>query len=757
MAARAKERLERLIQDLEGGGWSDDGSYGDQPGAERHEKRRSAVAAPSPKRRERLSDDAASSASLGLSELAAESTENDVPAARDGAAQPARGWGAHQADLEHKVMALLQERRALEARHARDLAERDAEAARLRAAVDGELAALSERQGEVEARAPLVARQLAEARAALLEGDLVVSREAADALRALPSERLGLADAVRLALHDGMQSLAGENERLRLAGDAAREAVARLDAECGRLRRDNARLAAATSERQADVESTIAALEGRCARLGSELEEAAVAVEVLRAKGRAYDEVEARAERMEAEVARLRPFEASAAQLVERLREAEEGARAAEAREAVAATERGFLARELQDLRDRAARAESDLVARDDKISDLKRARAELHQRLHDADAAARGKGDERLERELARLQAQAAADMDAIRQEAADGAEREVRLMREMRDAALDDAASSKADLRELALAHDALEASAREARLAGDVRVAELLGEGRLRAFEMQRAQAQCEERGAALQEARQRLELLEDKVRTLTGSTLALEADRDRSTAELRAQLDAAVGQLAQYEAAEMGLAGAAALPPGTLGGWGGAAGAAPASGGEQADGEGAAGDGGGGGVARRPLRALGLQALSARCAQLEAEKGELRRSWREAEGRLARAEADLAGVRARLAAVGQPQAFVLERLAEAQARAEDADARAAALQDALEEREAAHRAALEERGALRGDLARLLRERGALDSLRSLVAGALGRAAARTGDRGGDERGCARTPEMGYPTL
>lgn len=45
------------------------------------------------------------------------------------------------------------------------------------------------------------------------------------------------------------------------------------------------------------MESTIAALEARCSRLSSELEEAAVAVEVLRAKGRQYDELEARADR----------------------------------------------------------------------------------------------------------------------------------------------------------------------------------------------------------------------------------------------------------------------------------------------------------------------------------------------------------------------------------------------------------------------------------------------------------------------------
>ena len=46
-----------------------------------------------------------------------------------------------------------------------------------------------------------------------------------------------------------------------------------------------------------------------------------------------------------------------------------------------------------------------------------------------------------------------------------------------------------------------------------------------------------------------------------------------------------------------------------------------------------------------------------------------------------------------------------------------------------QEELVSREATHAAAVEERSALKKDLQRLLRERGALDSLRTLVAGAL----------------------------
>jgi len=59
-------------------------------------------------------------------------------------------------------------------------------------------------------------------------------------------------------------------------------------------------------------------------------------------------------------------------------------------------------------------------------VSELKRVRAELHKRLAEA-VAAPAEGGSRMERELARLQATAAADVDAIRKETHDAAEREV------------------------------------------------------------------------------------------------------------------------------------------------------------------------------------------------------------------------------------------------------------------------------------------------------------------------------------------
>lgn len=52
------------------------------------------------------------------------------------------------------------------------------------------------------------------------------------------------------------------------------------------------------ADKDSAVESTIAGLESRCARLAAELEDTAVALEVARAKAAMYDELQAKADKL---------------------------------------------------------------------------------------------------------------------------------------------------------------------------------------------------------------------------------------------------------------------------------------------------------------------------------------------------------------------------------------------------------------------------------------------------------------------------
>ncbi len=52
------------------------------------------------------------------------------------------------------------------------------------------------------------------------------------------------------------------------------------------------------ADNQGQVDGTVSSLQARCERLSAELEEAAVQVEVLNAKGQMYDDLQAKADRM---------------------------------------------------------------------------------------------------------------------------------------------------------------------------------------------------------------------------------------------------------------------------------------------------------------------------------------------------------------------------------------------------------------------------------------------------------------------------
>jgi hypothetical protein len=293
------------------------------------------------------------------------------------------------------------------------------------------------------------------------------------------------------------QDLAADNERLRLAEEAARGALARLEGEHARLRREGARMAAAAvgewaavggclhppefiahtahthtrnairhtnhhqAERQSEFDATVASLESKVDRLTNELEEAAVGGEVAAAKGRRYDKLEARAEAMvraagvccaccvvahavdacvhlltypqsesfaylapqhiqEAELARLAAVEASSKRLEQQLQRSEVVRSGLEGKGEVLEMERAHLTREVTGLMDRIEQLEEEAAAKADKISQLKRARADLHCQLAEAVASTQLPAAERAERELGRLQAAAAAEIEAVRRCAA-------------------------------------------------------------------------------------------------------------------------------------------------------------------------------------------------------------------------------------------------------------------------------------------------------------------------------------------------
>ncbi|KAF6252466.1 hypothetical protein COO60DRAFT_1704276 [Scenedesmus sp. NREL 46B-D3] len=651
------------------------------------------------------------------------------------------GAKRHVAELESKVLELLLERKAAETRHVRELSLRDAELARLQQYIDDELTELHTRQAQVEESAPSVRLQLQEARSALC--NISISDERYQQLKRVPAEQLLLADAVRTCVHEQLHELAGDNERLRLAAAGAREAASRAEDAVSRLQRENARLAAAVADKDAAVESTIAGLESRCVRLAAELEDAAVALEVCRAKAGMYDDLQAKAERLDAEVSRLSAVEAAAERLRVQLAAADAAVGDKDSTLSLLLADKAYLSKEVQVCGERIAELSSRLASQESKVGQLKAERQELYQKLATAAEATRNQDESRLERELARLQAKAASDLERIRKEAAETGEREARLLRDLRDAAVDEASRLRTELRQLRTQHEELLLSSRSAAAASGVSHSELLGELKLKGFELTRAQALCDERGTALAQANLQLEMLTEKVQLLTAEINQQERDATELVSELQQQLAAARGKLGEYHAAEgvldQAVLGAAAAGDGAVAGLHEQLAALMPLSQSAAVAEHQS--------SSRPMQQQQQQLsgamqwriqhniqLAARSAKLETEKQQLAREKADMQGKLSKAQAAVQKLHSQLQLVGQPHDFLLAQLSAAEAAASQAQEQLEAAQDALRQRDEQAREAAAERAALRRDLERILRERGTLDSMRRLMGSLVGSPAA-----------------------
>lgn len=707
-----RDRLQQLIQDLE---------EEDQPATSAGEGRYS-------KAHLNVAEGEVSSVSLGLSDLTRTENSEDDPtpgttaqqqqqSRRHSSSSSANGLRRHVAELEAKVLELLLDKKAAEARHARETAARDAELTRLQDYIDQDLSELQQRQSQVEATAPNVRQQLQEAHSAL-HSNLVVSAETYAQLKKIPPGRLQLADAVRIAVHEALQELSADNERLSLSASAARETAARQADELSRLQRDNARMSSALAATQAEAE-----------RLSGQLQDTIVAAEVGCAKVLLYDELSTKAEKLEAEVSRLSGIDASADRLRAQLAAADAALSDRDATLQLLTADKAYLSKEVQVAESRVSELTARLATAEDKVTALKGERSRLYQQMAAAADASRNPDESRWERELTRLQQAAAADLQRIRQEATEAAEREARLLRDLRDAALDEASRTKSELRQMREAHEDLLLASRDAASRADVLNSQLMGELKLKGFELSRLQALSEERASAIEKLQLQLDLANEKVAVLTAELSHLEQEGRQGLQQLQQQLAEAKTKLREYAADDGHIERAITTAA--------AAGDAAVSSLEQhlasllpSAQPTAAGSDPNSTLSRAMQRRVhhNIQ-LAARCAHLEAQKQALEAEQAQLSTKLDKAQAAVEKLHQQLSLVGQPHSFLIKQLAAAEATAAATQAELTAAKEALSAREAQSSGVAAERAALRRDLEKLLRERGTLESLRQVVASAM----------------------------
>jgi len=632
-------------------------------------------------------------------------------------AQLERTYQSRIAQLEEHVNTLNHKMRIEKSHHDQQLKAKQKENDNLRKVMHREISELQRRQEAVEAAGPAFHVQVQAARDQMR--DLFISEATYLELCKIPEQDRLLADAVRVAVHEALADLKRENERLRKSSAADRESCLRLEEEAQRARRAESMAENRARTREKDCNEQVEALEARLERVEEELRETSLRAEVLSAKGAVFDELKSEHEELR------RKHDAALAHTasLERAKEEFEALRVAHRdalhRGELLAQDKAHLTKQAELLQAQVARLEGDVAERSAKLLALRQQRDRLQDKLVEGTSDNRAEYEVRLQGEIARLREESAREVDRVRAEMEHGYDRELRVVRELRDSAVAEArrneellSAARQQLEDAGLrnAARAKEAEVLEARLAGKVEILLL---------EKQQLSATAAERGNRVQALQAEADRNADQVRTLREQLFAAEHDATRRVTDLEARLEAATEKLQHYELLESNLDNAI-LTAGAAQGQGGI-------GGSEAEAEGLAS--GPAAVVRALEGAVPIAVrrrvkqalvLAARCHELETTSARQEAALRESRERCRSLEADLQAARNRADRVGQPQSFVLEELDRIEARAVRAERRCRQLAEDLRESE-------RERGQMRQDIEALLGDRESLDALRSAVTG------------------------------
>ncbi|KAG1656632.1 hypothetical protein FOA52_008637 [Chlamydomonas sp. UWO 241] len=580
-------------------------------------------------------------------------------------------------EMERRAVQLMHDNRMLQAKHGQYVKCSELEIAEMKEHMRKVVGEMEARQKEVEARAPIMAARLEDYKGRLQ--DLRISESQYQELKSMPPGGLHMLDEVKISIYETTRELAREAEGLRLSLATARQGVGRVEEEVVRLRAENSRAGAALVERDKDHGARVDGLQARVQRLTAELEQALVRAELNSAKGSMYDELRAKAEKLEADNRQLLVAEASLRRLESEHGEAATMHRAREHTVEMLQMDKAYLSKQVEFMEEGSRKLRGEMETKEQQVQELSRKYGELMERLVE-ERGARGRQDEaKLQQELGRLQATSHSGVEKIRTEAAEAYEREGRLLREMRDEAVEDAGRLKAEYSALKDVHERSLAAAAEVQRRLESHAMELQSDLRHKAFELGHLRVVLGEKEGLLAQTSMQLDMVQDKIVVLRERCTQLEAE--------------------------------------SIGGRSG---------------------GGGSGAQRGSMLALeaspggsGSNAIAASPSSQHAEElAGLRAGKAHLEARLAKATRSLADAQAALSLVGQPHAFALEQLGAAKGRCAEAEEQVKSLRAALSAKAAEAADLFSQRDGLKSDLDALLTQRGSLDAMRALVVRALG---------------------------
>ena len=646
---------------------------------------------------------------------------------------------ARTAKLQERLAQLVEEVRRKDERAEERLRMKDAEFDRERGRMMDAVKLLKDKQAELERLAPPLREAIVSAKDELAV--LTCSTERMQELTRRRQDDLSLPEFAMLRVHQETAELRQNLDVCRLERDALKDANARLDVDNKRMQRDLKRV---TSSVDADARESSAdreALSRRCDRLGRDLEDALVKVEVLSAKGAMYDEVAATVDRLTKRAAEAEKEAAGAVSETKILRQEKHTlVSQMESRRhqcELLTQDKAYLSREVDAARERERKWEEEEDRLREKARGLRTHRDELLEKLATGQAELTDKHEQRLVSEIERLQTKAGEDLSRLREEHVSARDREIRALRDLRDAAVADAHVARRDLVDLRKGYDDLLTSHRQSQKNADVSHAELSGQLRMKSMELERVSMLHGEASSVAKVLRIECETLTKKCRLLESQYLQLESNANRtrtesdmSIAEMAARLshyeglereldEAVLRQAAGKENVGSGSTGAGSDPHGSVNssidGLNALSGAVPAS------------------LRRRLQQSV---ALGRRVNELERQLVAVEASRDAALAKCDELESEVRRAKSRAVDASQPYNYLVDRIADVEKDADAAARREREMGTKLEAARAAAHAAREEADALRKDLKAALDERSELAAIKNMLKGAAGRKALAT---------------------
>ncbi|KAL1503850.1 hypothetical protein AB1Y20_012314 [Prymnesium parvum] len=627
-------------------------------------------------------------------------------------------------------------RRAVEASEARAFAERQA----YRVAIEAERARTRAQLEELRAAAAAVAAELPAARSRLAAekaafAELRLSAARYDELRRLPPEAVGVVEFVQLRVYEELlREREAEAAAARGAAARAEAAAARLDAVAAAKDALEARVGEAAA-RSAAWQAEAEAAKAEARRVAEEAAAFSASPEgVVRARLlEAEALLDAARRREEAKEAEAAARGAEVAALRDRLAEASSKLSFLE-------QDKAYLTRQAADMSDRAADAEARLAKKEGKVAELKAALSAAHEKQlsHTSDQAE--SYTLKLEAEMAKWEQHSARALRA----AEANFEAQLRQQKEAYEVATAEAEKWQHRYDEAKKLADEHLLRAAETSATLEVQVAQLRSEVRIKAFEVERLTAQCEQTSAGSRRGELETDAWREKLeecplsipsRCLSSPILPLPLllphvlkteyyKLKAATAERIAQLDTQNAglheRLKAYEKLEEEL-DKTVLQTVASDVFGGGATAASAAGSSQpmirvpSSSQ------------RRMEQCLSL-ARELLAAQNSADALQVEQSQLTAEVQALKAQ--LADAQRLVRMTAQPQSYLVEQMHLSEQRQRAAEAQLSALARERAEQESALVAMRQQNLMLRGDLERMIAQRGTLDELRAALARVLG---------------------------